>query len=286
MTRTVLITGCSSGFGKAAATKFHDRGWNVVATMRDPGDWDGGSSDRLLTHALDVTDPASIRSAFDAGVARFGSVDAVVNVAGIGLFSVFETTTDETARSVFETNLFGPIEIMRVAIPHLREHGGGRIVNLTSASSIVPEPLMGIYNASKAALDNLTETLRLELSPQNIVLKLIEPGFVPTTRLLEKAQANAPVLTIVPPEYEAYVNQRMAVFTSEFPVELATPEDVADAILASVNDETGQLRWVVGADQAERMHMRHETSEAEYNDWTWSQLGPSRRTHATGQKAG
>jgi NAD(P)-dependent dehydrogenase (short-subunit alcohol dehydrogenase family) len=230
----------------------------------------------LLTHALDVTDPASIRSAFDAGVARFGSVDAVVNVAGIGLFSVFETTTDDTARSVFETNLFGPIEIMRVAIPHLREHGGGRIVNLTSASSIVPEPLMGIYNASKAALDNLTETLRLELSPQNIVLKLIEPGFVPTTRLVEKAQTNAPVLTIVPPEYEAYVNQRMAIFNSEFPVELATPEDVADAILASVNDETGQLRWVVGADQAERMHMRHETSEAEYNDWTWSQLGPSR----------
>jgi NAD(P)-dependent dehydrogenase (short-subunit alcohol dehydrogenase family) len=149
-------------------------------------------------------------------------------------------------------------------------------VNLTSASSIVPEPLMGIYNASKAALDNLTETLRLELSPQNIVLKLIEPGFVPTTRLAEKAQANAPVLTIVPPEYEAYVNQRTAVFNSEFPVELATPEDVAEAILASVNDETGQLRWVVGTDQAERMYMRHETSEAEYNDWTWSQLGPSR----------
>ena len=277
MTKTVLITGCSSGFGKAAATKFHDRGWNVVATMRDPGDWDGGSSDRLLTHVLDVTDPASIRSAFDAGVARFGRVDVVVNVAGIGLFSVFETTTDETVRSVFETNLFGPIEIMRVAVPHLREHGGGRIVNLTSASSIVPEPLMGIYNASKAALDNLTETLRLELSPQNIVLKLIEPGFVPTTRLVEKAQANAPVLTIVPPEYEAYVNQRMAIFGSEYPVELATAEDVADAILASVNDETGQLRWVVGADQAERMHMRHETSEAEYNDWTWRQFGPSTR---------
>src|SRR6202044_4212157 len=99
----------------------------------------------------------------------------------------------------------------------------------------------------------------------------------PTTRLVEKAQTNAPVLTIVPPEYEAYVNQRMAFFNSEFPVELATPEDVADAILASVNDETGQLRWVVGADQAERMHMRHETTEAEYNDWTWRQFGPSAR---------
>src|SRR6202045_5332484 len=134
MTKTAFITGCSSGFGKATATKFHDVGWNVVAPMRNPDDWDGPDSNRLFLHALDVTDPASIRSAFDAGVARFGSVDAVVNVAGIGLFSVFETTTDETARSVFETNLFGPIDIMRVAIPHLREHGGGRIVNLTSAS--------------------------------------------------------------------------------------------------------------------------------------------------------
>jgi len=280
VTNTVFITGCSSGFGKAAAVKFHQAGWNVVATMRDPADWDGPESNRLLLHALDVTDPASIRSAFDAGVARFGRMDVVVNVAGIGLFSPFETTTDETTRSVFETNLFGPIEIMRVAIPHLREHGGGRIVNLSSASSIVPEPLMGIYNASKAALDNLTETLRFELSPQDIVLKLIEPGFVPTTRLVEKALTNAPELTIVTPDYEAYVNQRMAVFSSEFPVELATPEDVADAIMASAIDETGQLRWVVGADQTERMHMRRETSETEYNDWTWRQLGPSLLTAA------
>jgi NAD(P)-dependent dehydrogenase (short-subunit alcohol dehydrogenase family) len=251
------------------------RAWNVIATMRDPHDWDGVDSDRLFPHALDVTDPASIRSAFDAGVARFGSVDAVVIIAGIGLFSVFETTTDEAARDVFETNLFGPIEIMRVAIPHLRDNGGGHIVNLTSASSIVPEPLMAIYNASKAALDNFTETVRLELSPQNIVLKLIEPGFVPTTRLVEKALATAPDL-IVPPEYEAYVSQRMAVFSSEFPVKLATAEAVAEAIpLASVSDESHQLRWVVGVDQVEPMHMRWETSETEYNDWTWRQFGPS-----------
>src|SRR3984957_13183886 len=276
MTRTAFITGSSSGLGKAAAEKFHDAGWNVVATMRNPDDWKPAPSDRLFVHPLNMTDPASIRAAFDAAVAHFGQVDAVLNIAGIGLFNVFETTSDETVRTVFETNTFGPIELMRIAIPHFRAHGGGRIVNLTSASSLVPEPLMGIYNASKAALDNLTGTLWLELSPQNIVFKQIHPGCVPTTRLVEKAQANAAVLTIVTPEYEAYVNQRMAFFNSGFPVELATPEDVADAILASVNDETGQLRWVVGADQAERMYMRHETSEAEYNDWTWQQFGPSR----------
>jgi hypothetical protein len=82
------------------------------------------------------------------------------------------------------------------------------------------------------------------------------------------------------------VNQRMAVFSSEFPVELATPEDVADAIMASAIDETGQLRWVVGADQTERMHMRTETSEAEYNDWTWRQLGPSLLTSPAADVAG
>jgi NAD(P)-dependent dehydrogenase (short-subunit alcohol dehydrogenase family) len=108
VTKTILITGCSSGFGKAAAVKFHHAGWNVVATMRDPADWDGPESNRLLLHALDVTDPESIRSGFDAGVARFGRMDVVVNVAGIGLFSPFETTTDETMRSVSRQTCLAP----------------------------------------------------------------------------------------------------------------------------------------------------------------------------------
>jgi NAD(P)-dependent dehydrogenase (short-subunit alcohol dehydrogenase family) len=275
MARAVFITGSSSGFGKAAAEKFHDAGWNVVATLRNPSDWKGAPSDRLFVHPLDVTDPASIRAAFDAAVAHFGKVDAVLNIARIGLFNAFETTSDETVRAVFETNTFGPIDLMRIAIPHFREHGGGRIVNLTSASSLVPEPLMGVYNASKAALDNLTETLRLELAPQNIVLKLVEPGFVPTTRLVEKARSTAADL-VIPPEYQAYVGQRMAFFDSDFPVELATAEDVADALLESVEDETRRLRWIVGLDQVERMHMRHKMSEAEYIDWSWRSFGPAR----------
>ena len=277
MTRIAFLTGCSSGIGKATAVRFHEAGWNVVATMRDPADWDGPTSDRLVVHALDVVDPASIRTAFDAAVTRFGRVDVVANIAGVGLFSVFETTTDEDARETFEVNLFGPIEVMRVAIPHLREQGGGRIVNLTSASSIVPEPLMSMYNASKAALDNLTETLRLELAPQDIVLTLVEPGLVPTTRLVEKAWAAAPD-SVIPPEYRSFVQERMARFSSEPAMTSATPMDVADAVLEAATDATGRLRWVVGADQAERMRMRWETSEAEYEQWSWREFGP----HAAG----
>lgn len=277
MARTAFITGSSTGFGKATAVAFCDAGWNVVATMRKPQDWDREPSDRLLPIALDVTEPASIRSAFEAGVAAFGRVDAVVNIAGIAAFSVFETTPDKMVRLLFETNLFGPLELMRVAIPHLREHGGGHLVNLTSASSIVPEPLMAAYNASKAALDNFSETARLELAPQNIEVKIIEPGFVPTTALVPKLYASAPTLDI-PPAYAAYVQQRMSFFAqlaAEPPVPLPTAEDVAQTILASVNDDARRLRWVVGEDQNERMRMKWSTSEPEYTAWSWREFGPA-----------
>jgi NAD(P)-dependent dehydrogenase (short-subunit alcohol dehydrogenase family) len=273
MPQTAFITGCSSGFGKATAMRFLKAGWNVVATMRNPADWDGGESDTLLVHELDVTRSESIRSAWESAILRFGRVDAVVNIAGVGLVSVFETTTPEDGREMFEVNTFGPIEVMRTAIPYLREHGGGTIVNLTSASSIVPEPLMSLYNASKAALDNLTETVRLEVAPQNIRLRLVEPGFVPTTRLVEKASARLPEL-VVPPAYAAYVGQRIEHFAGERPYALATADDVADAVLASVEDDSQRLRWVVGIDQAERMRMRHETSEEQYIEWSWREFGP------------
>jgi len=274
MTKTILITGSSSGFGKATALRFHSAGWNVVATMRDTAAWAEAPSDRFFPIPLDVTDPVSIRGAFDAGIQQFGHIDAVANIAGVGLFSVFETTTEQTVRSVFETNLFGPMEIIRVAIPHLRANGGGNIINLTSASSMVPEPLMAVYSASKAALDNFTEAVRFELAPQNIVVSLIEPGFVPTTGLVGKLWAGQADL-VIPLEYQEIAQRRMAFFSSEPTVDLATADDVAGAILASIDDKSGRLRWVVGADQDERMRMRHETSEADYIAWSWNTFAPA-----------
>jgi NAD(P)-dependent dehydrogenase (short-subunit alcohol dehydrogenase family) len=273
MQKTALITGTSTGFGRATARRLLAAGWNVVATMRDTSDWSDGAADRLLLQPLDVTDAAAIRAAFAAAEARFGGVDAVLNIAGIGLFSVFETTSDEEAREQFETNTFGPMEIMRQAIPILRARGGGHIVNLTSASSTVPEPLMAIYNGSKAALDNMSETVRFELAPQNIVVRIIQPGFVPTTELVKKQWAAAPS-HIVLPEYESYFRQRVDFFSSEREYVLPTAEDVAEAILDSLLDTSNRLRWVVGADQVERFHMRKETSESAYDAWGWETFGP------------
>ena len=280
MQKTVFVTGSSTGFGRAAARRFLTAGWNVVATMRNVDDWSDGHPERLLVQPLDVTDSAAIAEAFAAAQERFGGVDAVLNIAGIGLFSIFETTTKEQIRAQFETNTFAPMEIMRQAIPFLRSRGGGHIVNLTSASSTVPEPLMSVYNGSKSALDNLSETVRFELAPQNIVVRIIQPGFVPTTELVRKQWESAADL-IIPEPYQAYAQQRMQFFQSPPTHTLTTAEDVAQAILESVTDTSNRLRWVVGDDQTERFHMRHETSEREYDSWGWETFGPTDMKAAT-----
>lgn len=273
MPKTVLITGASTGFGRASARRFLAAGWNVVATMRNTDDWTDARSDQLLVQPLDVTDLPTISEAFTAAERAFGGVDAVLNIAGIGLFGVFETTTDDQIRDQFATNTFGPFEVMRQAIPRLRAAGGGHIVNLTSASSTVPEPLMSVYNASKAALDNLTETARFELAPQGIIMRIIQPGFVPTTELVRKQWESADSL-VIPDEYQAYTQQRMAFFQEPPAYELTTAEDVADTIFESVTDTSNRLRWVIGDDQTERFHMRHETSESAYDAWGWDAFGP------------
>jgi len=268
MTKTILITGCSSGFGRATALESLAAGWNVVATMRDPTAWDGPAENgRLLLLPLDVNNDASVAAAVREGVKRYGKIDVVVNNAGKGLFSVFEATSDETAKSVFETNVFGPMRLMRTVIPLMREAGGGRIVNVTSSAAISPEPLLTIYSASKAALDAFTEAVQFELVAQNISVKVIEPGFVRGTKFVEQTQAAAYTIP-VPAEYQAFMDRRIAAYMGAIDAGLATDEDVAKTIVAAAKDESGQLRWVIGADAEEASHMRWETSDAEYAAWS------------------
>ncbi|MBW7456628.1 SDR family NAD(P)-dependent oxidoreductase, partial [Paenibacillus sepulcri] len=133
MTKTVLITGCSTGLGKTTARKFTSEGWNVIATMRKPDESIAAENpDRIFVTALDVTDPASIETAIAAGAARFGRIDAVVNNAGISVVSIFEATPMKMVRDIFETNVFGVMNVIQAIIPHFREHSGGAVVNISS----------------------------------------------------------------------------------------------------------------------------------------------------------
>ena len=267
MPQTVLITGCSSGIGKATAELFFNEGWNVVATMPDPSKWRGTVSERLLVSALDVGDPASIAAALAAVTARFNRVDCVVNNAGQALLSVVETTPIEEAQRIFDINLFGPMRVMQAVLPHFRQHGGGRFVNLSSGSAITPDPFMAIYAASKSAVEGLTEGMRFELASQGVAVKLVEPGRIPTTNFDATVQANSRDLP-VPESYKADLDGIIAFFSRPPSEEVATEDAVAHTILAAATDQTGALRFLIGKGVEETAHMRRETSEAEYLRWS------------------
>lgn len=263
MTHTVFITGCSSGLGKAAARHFAEKGWNVVATMRKPDpELAEAFPDRILVAAMDVSDPDSIEAALDAGTKRFGGIDVVVNNAGITILSIFETTPDAAARRIFETNLFGVMNVVRAAVPRLRARGGGTIVNITSGVGIAAQPLLSLYVASKQAAEGLSESLAYELESQNIRVKIVESGAIRTTNFTASGMAlsaEAPV----PESYKAYFDHALGAMMN-YPFASTEEQSVVDTIDQAATDPSLRLRYVVGPDVEEYARLRWSTSEDEY----------------------
>ncbi|WP_431910903.1 SDR family oxidoreductase [Amycolatopsis thermoflava] len=272
--KTVLITGSSSGFGKATAEVFLDRGWNVVATARRPlpeGHL-GPATGHLLTSVLDITDPDSIQAALRDALARFGRLDCVVNNVGAGLFSVFESTPMATIRALFETNVFGMMQVTQAALPILAAQGGGRLIAISSGAGIVPEPLLSVYSATKFAVEGFTESLRYEAAACGVSVKLVEPGLVRGTNFLARTAESAQAVP-VPAGYEALVRRVMGAFEQEGPYRRATAQTVAEAVVTAAEDDSTQLRYLVGEDVENSARMRRETSEKDYNDWALARVG-------------
>jgi NAD(P)-dependent dehydrogenase (short-subunit alcohol dehydrogenase family) len=190
MTKTVLITGCSTGFGKLAAKTFQAKGWNVVATMRTPEkETELSTSDTMLVTRLDVTDQASIKSAIDEGLAKFGGLDVVVNNAGYGSNAMFEQSPDASIRAMYETNVFGVMNVMREALPHLRARGEGRVINVTSMAGLIGLPGNSVYSSSKFAVEGLTEGLSMEYRDLGVQLKTVAPGAFMTTAFMDNIES-------------------------------------------------------------------------------------------------
>lgn len=189
MPSTILITGCSSGFGRASALYFLDLGWNVIATMRTPKVGLSEDSDRLLLLPLDVTEPVTISSAIEKGIAHFGRIDVFVNNAGIGYLGAHEAVSDEAIRQLFETNTFGVMAANRAIIPYMREQGSGTIINVTSSVGIAPMPLVAVYTASKYAIEGFSESLAYELGMLGIRVKIVQPGLAPSTHFAANSGA-------------------------------------------------------------------------------------------------
>lgn len=241
---TVMITGCSSGFGLETARYFLDRDWSVVATMRQPDPARLPTSDRLRVLPLDVTDRASIAEAVSAA----GPIDALVNNAGIGWMSAFEATTEATVRRLFETNTFGAFEVIRSVLPQMRARGAGVIVNVSSSVTMKPLPLLPIYTASKAALNAYTECLALELAPLGIQVRLVLPGQAPATQFGQNAMALMAEAEGPPEAYKAFTDEVMVALRANAANEPTRPEDAVTAIWRAVTDPTCPLRLPAGRD--------------------------------------
>lgn len=243
--QTVFITGTSSGYGKAMVELFLDRGWNVVATMRRPQpEIFVSKSGRLKVLPLDVTGAPSIHNALSEALDAFGAIDVLVNNAGIGVVGAFEATPMTTVREIFETNTFGVMAMTQAVIPHFRERKAGTVVNVTSSVTLARMPLAAAYTASKAAIEGFTGSLAFELEAFHVKVKLVEPGYGPTTRF---AANGAPRMQgLIPEAYASFAEPIFAAFAR--PAAVTTESDVAGAVWRAATDTTGQLRFPAGSD--------------------------------------
>lgn len=252
--KTVLITGCSSGMGRAAAFLFQKNGWNVVATMRTPArETELSKLPNVICPALDVNDRASIESALAKAKKKFGQIDVLVNNAGYGLMGAFETLNAEQIRRQFDTNVFGMMEVTRAVLPHFRQRNAGLLINVASMVGRVPLPLYSVYNSSKFAVEGFTEGLSYELEPFNVQVKLIEPGSVKTDFFGRSSdRANMTGVTA----YEAYSAEQFAVMDG-IGASGSTSEEAARVIFRAASDGSKRLRYSVGLDAMAIMAARN-----------------------------
>jgi len=238
--KTVLITGCSSGYGLETARYFHGQGWKVVATMRRPDPSLLPASDRIRVVALDVTDAGSVARA----VAEAGPIDVLVNNAGIGVVGAFAATSMQSVREVFETNTFGTMAMVQAVIPQMRERRTGTIVNVTSSVTLASMPLAAAYTGSKTAVEGFTGSLAHELGAFGIRVKLVEPGYGPTTRFAENGAER--MNGLIPDTYADFARPIFEAFAR--PQATTQSQDVAEAVWRAVHDAADQFHFPAGAD--------------------------------------
>ena len=239
MARTVLITGASSGIGRATAELMVQRGWQVAATARDLAtlrNWPTQPGSEVFQ--LDVTDEASMGAAVAAVVRRFGGIDVLVNNAGYGVFGALEGASIEQIELQFRTNVFGSISLIRHVMPIMRSRRSGTIVNVSSIAGRMGTPFASLYHASKYAIEGLSESLRFEASLHGIRVKLVEPGhfktgFISRSLLVTRHDAYNTELR----NYMEWVHQEDR--------KAPTPEPVAEAILRAAEDPSPKLRYPV-----------------------------------------
>ncbi|MFZ4727672.1 MAG: SDR family oxidoreductase [Pseudanabaena sp.] len=244
MTKTVFITGASSGIGRSTALYFQKQGWNVAATMRSPDQEINRTNslanlDRVICLKLDVTDRHTITDAVAESIAKFGAIDVLVNNAGYGMLGAFESSTPEQIQRQFDTNVFGLMETTRTVLPHFRDRKQGVIVNVASIGGRVAFPLYSLYHATKWAVEGFSESLQHELLAFNIRDKIVEPGPIKTDFYERSADRTSNPYF---PEYDEFSN-RILTKLNKIGTTGALPEVVAKTIYTASTDKSWKLRY-------------------------------------------
>lgn len=243
--KTILITGTSSGIGRATAFHFQRQGWQVIATMRSPEhETELNRLPGVICLGLDVNDDASIRMAVSDAIARAGRIDVLLNNAGYALMGPFECVSDEQVRRQFDTNVFGLMAVTRAVLPHFRARGEGLVINVSSMVGRIPLPLYSVYNASKFAVEGYTEGLSYELESLGIRVKLIEPGAV-KTNFFGRSSDRAADTGIR--DYDRFAGEMLGVM-DRIGAAGSTSEQAAEVIWQAANDDSTRLRYLVGVD--------------------------------------
>lgn len=258
MKNTILITGASSGIGKATAKLFQEKGWNVIATMRNPeGKTELKDSENVLLTQLDVLSLASIEKAIAKGIQKFGKIDVVVNNAGYGAFGPLEAFSRENIVRQFNTNVIGLLDVTRAILPHFRSNKIGVIVNISSIGGKMTFPLGALYHGTKFAVEGISEAMSYEVEAFGTKIKIVEPGAIATDfagRSLDFS--NDESMT----EYQSLVekvNEGMPAF-----FENASPASVvAEVIYEAATDGTNRLRYTAGEDARDIVAQRKEADD-------------------------
>ena len=271
MSRTIFITGASSGIGKATALHFQRHGWNVIATMRNTDD---GSELRPLDNVrvlrLDVTDEDTIKTAVAEGLAAFGKIDALLNNAGYGAYGPLEANALDGIRRQFDTNVIGLLAVTKEVLPHMRAQKSGVIVNMSSIGGKVALPLTSLYHGTKFAIEGISESLHYELAPCGIRIKIVEPGVVRTEFGKSVEFSNDGSMTEYQPVVEAVLASRKKMAASDA---VTSAADVAAVVWTAATDDADTLRYPVGDFAVNIIARRKAEDDAEFYAGIKRQLG-------------
>lgn len=272
MNRTILITGASSGIGRATAKLFQEKNWNVIATMRSPEkEEELNILDNVLVTKLDVLELSTIEDAIQKGIERFGKIDVVLNNAGYGLMGTFESAKRESIIRQFGVNVQGLFDVTQKALPHFRKNKEGMFINISSVGGRMTFPLMPLYHSTKWAVEGFSESLRWEMAEIGVKVKLVEPGGVATDfggRSLD--MQHNPELT----EYNEFVGSFMEAMQAAMdPSNMTKPEQIAEVIYTAATDGEDTLRYRAGADALQLLDARTKMSDKEFFSMQKHQFG-------------